>query len=61
MALFDYTNTKRHVLRGLSVTGLSLGVSAICVAEPTMHTYWYLLAFAGCGVAFNAWLLITTK
>ena len=43
------------------MTGLVLGVFAIWVAEPTMHTYWYLLAFAGCGVAFNAWLLITTK
>jgi thiol:disulfide interchange protein len=52
---------KKHVLRGLSMTGLALGVSAIYLAEPTMKTYWYLLAFAGCGIAFNAWLLASTK
>jgi peptidoglycan/LPS O-acetylase OafA/YrhL len=54
-------NMKKLVLRGLSVTGLALGVSAIYLAEPTMKTYWYLLAFAGCGIAFNAWLLTSTK
>lgn len=55
------TSNRKRILRGLSMTGLAFGIAAICVAEPSMKTYWYLLAVSGMGIAFNAWLLTTNK
>lgn len=52
---------RKLVLRGLSMMGLALGIAAICLADPSMKMHWFLLTFASCGVAFNVWLLTTTK
>lgn len=56
-----FTAYRKHVFRGLSMMGLALGIAAICLADPSMEMYWFLLIFASCGVAFNVWLLTTTK